>query len=263
MLSPALRSFHDKVYVLTTPAATERQQGVIDELGEGNFEFVYSIDKQTTSIEEMERSGTYKAVELTSQAVDRTFPPMTLGHICCALGHRMVWEKFLETDAEWALIFEDDVVPHDVAEKDIQAAVRHIPPDAEIVYWGWWLGRFRPWTRIAQQGIDHVRSFLGLYPDTHAQIKNRFMKRHNKYFHTSAGNYLLHAYTLSRSGAEKLIELNTPIVMNSDHVPIKAIEHGHMQGYVAITELFWQRSHELDDAERSMTRDDGKRREDE
>ena len=263
MLSPALQAFHDKVYVITTHSAVERQKAVIDELGEGTFEFVYSVDKQTTSIEEMTRTGVFSPIVIKSEAVDRTFPPMTLGHICCAIGHRMVYEKFLETDAQRALVFEDDVVSHKISENEIEKMLAMAPKDAEIIYWGWWLGRFRPWSRIAQQAIDHMRSHLGLYADSHTQIRNRFMKRYNRYYHTSAGNYLLHAYTLSRSGAETMIEMNTPIVMNSDHVPIKAIEHGHMQGYVAITELFWQRSHELDDAERSMTRDDGKRREDE
>ncbi len=256
MLSPALKAFHDKVYVLTTHAATERQQAVVEELGEGNFEFVYGIDKQTTSIEEMTRTGVYKHTTVISQAVDRTFPRMTIGHICCAIGHRMVWEKFVETGAQKALIFEDDLVSNGVPENEIEAMLRRAPPDAEIIYWGWWLGRFRPWSRIAQQGIDHMRSALGLYPDTHTQIRNRFMKRYNKYYHTSAGNYLHHAYTLTRSGAETMIEMNTPIVMNSDHVPIKAIEHGHMRGYVARTELFWQRSHDTRDPEKSMTKEE-------
>lgn len=257
MLSPALKEFHDKVYVVTTPAAVERQQGVIEQLGEGNFEFVYSVDKRDVTIEGMTRSGVYDP--LLAKAVDKQFPRMTLGHICCAIGHRMAYEEFLRTDGQRALVFEDDVVAHDIDESEIEAALVHMPPDAEIVWWGWWLGRFRPWSRIAQQAIDMARSRLGLYGQTPLQIRNRYMRRHNKYFHTAAWNYLLHAYTITRSAAETMIDMNTPIVMNSDHVPIKAIESGRLRGYVAIKELFWQRSHELDSEERSMTRDDGKR----
>jgi len=59
MLSPASRSFHDKVYVLTTPAATERQRRVKEELGEGNFEFVFGFDKKDVSIDELAVSGIY------------------------------------------------------------------------------------------------------------------------------------------------------------------------------------------------------------
>lgn len=251
MLSPALRSFHDKVYVLTTPAAKERQRGVVEQLGEGNFEYVYGPDKNELSIEGLARSGVYDPTVF----VERIWPDMTLGHICCAIGHRNVYERFLESDAERALIFEDDVVAYDIDEQEIAAAVRNIPANAEIVYWGWWLGKFRPWSRIAQHYIDEARASLGFYHLTRAQVQNRWMRRHNRYFHTSAWNYLLHAYTITRSAAEVMIEMNTPIIMNSDHVPIKAIERGKMRGYVAVKQLFWQRSHEADDPEVSMTRE--------
>lgn len=251
MLSPALRSYHDKVYVLTTPAAKERQRGVVEQLGEGNFEYVYGPDKNELSIEGLARSGVYDP----NTFVDLIWPDMTLGHICCAIGHRNVYERFLESDGERALIFEDDVVAYDIDEEEIAAAVRNIPANAEIVYWGWWLGKFRPWSRVAQQYIDEARASLGFYHLTRVQVQNRWMRRHNRYFHTSAWNYLLHAYTITRSAAEVMIEMNTPIIMNSDHVPIKAIEQGRMRGYVAVTQLFWQRSHDAADPEVSMTRE--------
>ncbi len=254
MLSPALRSFHDKVYVLTTPDAAERQRGVVEQLGEGNFEFVYGPDKNQLSIDELIRSGAYDPVE--AAGVDRVWPEMTLGHICCSIGHRNVYDRFRESGAERALIFEDDVVAYDINEKNIAAAVRRVPYDAEIIYWGWWLGRFRPWSRIAQQGIDEVRASLGLYHLTRQQVRSKWMRRYNRYFHTSAWNYLLHAYTITRSAADTMIEMNTPIIMNSDHVPIKAIESGRIRGYVAVTQLFWQRSHDTRDPEKSMTKED-------
>ncbi len=251
MLSPSLRSFHDKVYVLTTPGARERQAGVVEQLGAGNFEFVCGIDKQTMTIDELIRSGVYDEAA-TSRIKDAV--PMTLGEVCCSVGHRKVYEQFLLSDGERALIFEDDLVVYNVPEAQIAPMIRRVPDDAELIYWGWWLGRLLPWSRMLQQGIDHVRSTLGLIEIDHVHIRNRFMRRKNRYFHGAAWNYLFHAYTITRSGAEKLIAANTPIVLRADHVPFAGLSDGTLRGYVARTQLFGQRSIEESDPMPSMTR---------
>ena len=48
---------------------------------------------------------------------------LTLGEICCALGHREIYNDFLETSFEWALVLEDDArlvlkeIPYSFLEK--------------------------------------------------------------------------------------------------------------------------------------------------
>lgn len=252
MLSPSLRSFHDKVYVLTTPGATERQAGVVDQLGRENFSFVYGVDKQTVTMDELILSGTYDP-EAASRSKDRV--PMTLGEICCAAGHRMIYLRFLESAGERALIFEDDVFVKDTPEAEIARAIRKSPADAELIYWGW-LGKTLPWSRVLQQGIDHVRTTLGLIDVGRKQIRDRYMRRYNRYFYTAAWTYLAHAYSITRSGAEKVLELNTPIVLRADHVQLQPLFDGSLRGYAARTQLFGQRSIDDSDPMQSMTRPD-------
>lgn len=251
MLSPALRSFHDKVYVLTTPAAADRHQNCIDQLGEGNFEFVYSLDKNTVTIDELIRDGVYD--DEAAIRVDRWDRSMTLGHICCAFGHRKIYQQLLESGHERVLVFEDDVVDLDVPEDEIAAAIAAVPEDGDIIYWGWSHGKLWSVFGELQNWVFHVRRAFGSYRYTHRQIRNLYMRPYNDHFDVSAGNYLLHSYSITRRGARVLIDANTPITRDADNVPIWSILNRDMKGYVTRKQFFGQRSRDPKDPMESST----------
>ena len=251
MLSSALRSIHDTAYVLTIASNKERQDGVTEHLGDGNFEFVLGLDKQTVTKEELIRDGVYD--EEMARNADPKDRVMTLGHTCCAFGHRAVYQKMLDAGCERALIFEDDVVDLGVPEEYIESAINNLPDDWEIVYWGWTGGRFKPLLGSLQQLIFHIRHSLGMYKFNHRMIRNSYMRHYNDYFDVSSANFLLHAYSLTRAGARKLIRWNTPIHLNSDHAPIHAILDGDVRGYVSRRQLFGQRSFDPADPLESLT----------
>ncbi len=77
MIPEPLLKFHDKAYVVTYAAAEERQRGVIEQLGEGNFEFVYGVDKRDVTKECLIADGTYD--EDLAIRVDPKGRAMTLG----------------------------------------------------------------------------------------------------------------------------------------------------------------------------------------
>lgn len=251
MLSPMLKKFHDRVYVLTVESATERHKIVREQLGDSGYELVYGIDKELVTMEDFVRDGIYD--EEKARRVDPKDRVMTLGQVCCAIGHRMIYEKFLASNAETALIFEDDVVDLGISEGEIEAALSNLPPDWEMIYWGWSGGRFKPVLGSLQQMIFHVRHKLGFYKYNHRMISNLYMRPYNAYFDTSSVNFLTHAYSIKRSAAETLLRWNTPIHLNADHVPIHAILNGDIRGYVAKNQLFWQRSFDPNDPMESLT----------
>ena len=84
-------------------------------------------------------------------------------------------------------------------------------------------------------------------------IRNLYMKPYNEHFHISSVNFLLHSYTITRPAAEKLIELNTPINLNSDHAAVYAILNGDIRGYVSRKQFFGQRSIDPSDPVESQT----------
>lgn len=251
MLSNTLKSFHDAVYVLTIESACERHESVRAQLGEGNFEFVYGIDKNTVTKQGLIEDGIYD--EEMARRVDPKDRIMTLGHVCCAFGHRLVYQKMLESDCQRALIFEDDVVGLGVSENTIETAISNLPNDWELIYWGWSGGRFKPILGSLQQLIFHMRYKLGMYKLNHRMISNLYMRPYNDYFDLSSVNFLLHSYSITRSAAEKLIRWNTPIHMNSDNAAIHAVLDGDVRAYVSRKQLFGQRSLDTSDPLESMT----------
>ena len=251
MLSPILKSFHDRTYVLTIESAVERHENVRTQLGEGNFEFLFGVDKETVTKEGFVEAGVYDEERaIRSDPKDRA---MTLGHICCALGHRMIYERMLESDCQRALIFEDDVVDLGIEDETIVAAIENLPPDWELIYWGWSGGRFKPLLGGLQQMIFHIRYVLGMYKFNHRMIRNLYMRPYNEYFDRSSVNFLLHSYSITRSAAETLVKWNTPITMNSDHAAIHAVLDGDIRAYVSRKQFFGQRSFDPQDPLESMT----------
>jgi GR25 family glycosyltransferase involved in LPS biosynthesis len=70
----------------------------------------------------LEHSNNFKANFL----LDRD---LTLGEICCALGHREIYNEFLETSFEWALVLEDDarLVLKEIPYTFLEKIARHKP----------------------------------------------------------------------------------------------------------------------------------------
>ncbi len=251
MLAESLRKIHDKAYVITYPAAKERQLSVTEQLGNGAFEFVYGVDKRDFTIEGLIADGTYD--EGLAMLTDPKGRKLTLGHICCSIGHRRAYRKMLDDGCERALIFEDDVVTLPVDEAEIETILANLPPDADLIQWGWMGGRFRPPLGALQQAIFHIKYAFGRYKLDHRMIRNLYMRPYNDHFHIASVNFLTHAYTVTRRAAEEFIRWNTPINLNADHVLILATLAGDVRGYVPKVQLFGQRSIDPNDPLESLT----------
>ncbi|MBA2379880.1 MAG: glycosyltransferase family 25 protein [Blastocatellia bacterium] len=251
MLSPALKSIHDAVYVLTISRAEDRQENVRTELGEGNFEFVYGVDKRDVSLEQFVSDGIYD--EALARRTDRRNKAMTLGHICCSLGHRMIYEKFLESGAERALIFEDDVVRFAVDEVVIAEMVAAVPEDADLIYWGWEGGGYRPAWGGVKIALYHVQHALGLLRYNHTMIRNLYSQPYNDHFDVAGKHFLAHSYTVNRRAAEALLKWNTPVKLNADNALIYAVMNVDVRGYLARKQLFGQRSADKNDPMATLT----------
>lgn len=110
------------------------------------------------------------------------------GAIGCAIGSRVMMKRFLETDAPYALIFEDDVeLDEDYLPSDYDSALSRISVrDPE---WDWML-LFRPW----QTDWNVVTPEPGYET-------GRFRK-------CSRLSFTTHGYAVSRKGAQRLLDLS-------------------------------------------------------
>ena len=251
MLSKSFLNYHDGAFVVTVKSFTDRQESTRRELGDGNFEFIYGIDKTAVSKEQMLADGVYD--EARAIEIDRSSKPMTLGHICCSIGHANVYRYMVENGIDRAMIFEDDVVVIPSDEADIRASIDNAPDDAELIYWGWTGVEKRPTFATAKQQLYKVQHSLGLLKYNHRMIDNLYPREHNKYFKVAGKHFCAHAYTLTLSGAETLLRWNTPVILNADNALMYAVMNGDLRAYVSTKQFFGQRSLDDNDPIRSLT----------
>ena len=251
MLSKSFRDFHDGAFVVTVKGFADRQESSRNELGDGNFEFIYGVDKSTVTKDQMLADGIYD--EQRAIEIDRSGKPMTLGHICCSIGHANVYRHIVENGIERAMIFEDDVVVLPADEAHIATAIEHTPTDADLIYWGWTGIEKRPKFAAAKQQLYKVQHSLGLLKYNHRMIDNLYPREHNKYFMVAGKHFCAHAYTLTLSGAKTLLRWNTPVVLNADNALMYAVMNGDLRAYVSTQQFFGQRSLDESDPIQSLT----------
>jgi GR25 family glycosyltransferase involved in LPS biosynthesis len=106
--SPSLfKKFSDgkiTAYLLNMDGATERLKRVAPQIQDLGFPFerIAAADGSLLSKEEIK-----SVVDIASYEKYFKMPPET-GTVGCSLSHEKAWRKFLESDDEFALIFEDD-----------------------------------------------------------------------------------------------------------------------------------------------------------
>ena len=93
-------------YVINLDRSKGRYEYVKDNLHALGYpvERISAVDAKAMSDEEIK---SYLDLEFITKRTDHNF---FKGAVGCALSHIKVWQAFLESDAEYALIFEDDVV---------------------------------------------------------------------------------------------------------------------------------------------------------
>jgi glycosyl transferase, family 25 len=240
MVFRELHDLHDHRYALTTARNEARQAQLRAELAGWTVELFSGVDRRDVSMAQLRGDGVYDEAE--ARAIDRRNQRMTTGEVCCALGHRRIYEAFLRSAHQRVLIFEDDVrvLPH--LGHLLPAMMHAIPDDAEVIYWGWTGLARRPWYGAAKQLLYHAQHAAGFLTYNHTMISNLYPRPHNAHFAHAGKQFCAHAYTLTRSGAETLIRRQTPIVLNADNAIMDRVMNGALRAYIALPPLFSQAS---------------------
>jgi GR25 family glycosyltransferase involved in LPS biosynthesis len=130
-----------------------------------------------------------KDIKDNTSSYGSMFAPLSV--IGCAMSHIKTWKLFLESNAEYAIIFEDDVVFEDNFKEKLDLGIKNTPKDFDILY----LGCFGCQNNINLNTLQFAH--IGIL-DLKANFKNHFV---NKPIIALA----THAYVVSRKGAQKLI----------------------------------------------------------
>jgi glycosyl transferase family 25 len=233
-----LNEYFDKIYVITIRRATERQEKVKQLLKGLDYHFFYGVDKMDLNMEQLVKENIYS--DTLAKKYNRYSKPMVIGHIACSLSHRKVYEDVVKNNYRRVLIFEDDVVPDFENLHFIPDILNELPDDWEMLYWGYEKNEVTNLSTTIKQLYYHFLHSIGFLKWNHTMISNLYPKKISAHINKAGFHDLLHAYSLTLSGAEKMIKVQTPVAFNADPAVGYAVMNGWLKAYTTTPKIFNQ-----------------------
>lgn len=226
-----MNEYYDNVYVISVKAAEHRRKRFAERFEGLTYSFFFGADKNNISISDLIEKNIYNE-ELTKKN-HRYTKTMMAGEIACALSHRMIYEDMLQNNYSRILIFEDDAVPDPENLKLIPAILSEIPSDCELLMWGWDKNEEENLTTSLKKYGYHLLHAIGLLKWDHTIINNLFAKPFSTHLKKAGFHDYAHAYGITKTAAEKLIQMQTPVQYIADNLLAYAITTNNISGYIA------------------------------
>jgi glycosyl transferase family 25 len=231
-----LNQHYDKIYVLSVDSAVDRRKLFAERFTGLDYDFFFGADKNNFTIDELKEKKIYSE-ELTKKH-HRYHKQMRPGEIACAWSHCMIYEDMVKKNYSRILVFEDDAVPDPEMMKKIPGILSEIPEDCEVLMWGW--------SKNGKSGIEsllkktgyHIQHSLGLLKWNRTIIKNLFAKRYSTTLKKAGFHDYTYAYAITKSGAEKLLQMQTPIQYIADNLLAHAITNNVIKGFIVYPPAF-------------------------
>ena len=225
-----LNDYYDKIYVLSVRSAAHRRKQFEERFKGLNYSLFFGADKNDFTIRELVEKNIYDE-ELASKH-HRYNKLMMPGEIACAWSHRMIYEDMLENDHSRILIFEDDAIPNPGLVVQIPTILTEIPEDCEVLMWGWSKHGESGIGSFLKQTSYQIQHKFGLLKWTPTMIKNLFAKPFSSKLKKAGFHDYTFAYGLTKKGAEKLVQMQTPIQYIADNLVAYAITQNIVSGYI-------------------------------
>ncbi len=231
-----LNKYYDKIYVLSVESAADRRELFAERFQGLNYSFFFGADKNKFSIEDVKEKGIFSE-ELTRHH-HRYNKTMKHGEIACSWSHKMMYEEMMANNYNRILIFEDDAVPNVSMVKKISEILLEIPADCELLMWGWGKNGLNNWGGKIKKIIYHFQHRLGKLKWNHQVIRNLYAKPFSQHLKKAGFHDYTYAYAINRSGAEKLLTMQTPIQYIADNLLAYAATNEVVNGYIVFPQVF-------------------------
>ena len=225
-----LNHYYDKVHVLSVHSAEARRKLFAGRFAGLNYSFFYGADKNNFTINELVEKKIYS--EVLTKEHHRYTKVMRSGEIACSWSHRMMYEDMLKHNYSRILILEDDAVPNPAMIKLIPNILAEIPGDCELLMWGWDKnGESNLSTSFKKAGY-HLQHKFGFLKWSPTMIKNLFAKPFSPHLKKAGFHDYTYAYAITKTAAEKLLQMQTPIQYIADNLLAHAITRNIVTGYI-------------------------------
>lgn len=242
----AINAYFDKIYILTLPRLTDRIDSFTRELEGLNYEIFYGVDKETVDFTDLKERGIYDPEAY--KGIYRKRHEMSMGMLCCSLGHVKIYESIIIHNYKRVLILEDDAFPVLENLARFPAISAAMPSDWEVFYLGYERNETYGWKQQLKQAMYMVFPFHSALRLSRTHYAHYYPKNISPLVAQAGFHDCTHAYALTQAGARKLLQRQTPVAYNPDNLLSFAIAEQAVKGYISRPKLFNQRTafvHEL------------------
>ena len=225
-----LNKYYDHIYVISVQSASKRRESFAERFSGLNYSFFYGADKKDFTKEQLIEEKIYS--EDLTRKHHRYHKTMRVGEIACSWSHKMVYEDMLKKNFNKVMIFEDDAVPEPAILKNVDIILSEVPGDCELLMWGWAKnGKSGP-DSLLKKIVYHIQHSLGMLKWGHQVIRNMYASPYSNHLKKAGFHDFAHAYAINRSGAEKFLQMQTPIQYIADNLLAFAIVKNVVNGYI-------------------------------
>ena len=208
-----------KIFVVSLNRSLDRHEHLKKELAGLKYEIIWGVDGQDYTVEQMKSESLYD--ENKAVRVSRRRKKMKASTIACAISHRQICEKIVEENIENALVLEDDVKI--LQTKSTQGFNSDLPANWDLIYLGYWKNETRNLHGFLKQSFYLFLRLFGMIRMNFREILSIYPTHFNSTFNYSGLHEGAYAYAVSQRCARKIIELNTPVIRESDSVLKKIV----------------------------------------
>jgi GR25 family glycosyltransferase involved in LPS biosynthesis len=245
--SEILNEYYDKIYVITIHGnLSTRMEKLKKNLAGLNYDIYMGVEGKLLSKKEIDSIYNDDAARNIfkeyckfsfDENIDRSF---TLGEIGCTISHMNIYREMIEKGYNRVLILEDDSKLMFQYEELIPKIIEELPDKYDIFYWGYrWNDSESKLSRMKRKYFITPINFLKpLFGFTSRNINDRFPKPYKKYVWHAGYHCGGHAYGITRFGAEKILEINTPIIMMPDQLFAMCSRNKTLNSFVSVPLIF-------------------------
>jgi glycosyl transferase family 25 len=237
----SLNAYFDNIYVVTLERSTERHEKMKEVLQGLQFSFFYGNDKKELTLDELLEEGIYD--EEKAKLLHKDDKPLNTTQIGSAWSHRLVYEDMLAQGYEKVLILEDDVILKKEGLALLDEMIQQLPQNWELWYLDYHKNLRRNFGTFLIQQALHFKKLIGKLKWSHAMISNLYARKYKPNIFVAGSHEFSTAYAITKEGAKKLIQLQTPIVFCADNLLSYACANTIVNGYVSVPKVFLRQSY--------------------
>ena len=243
-----LNRYFDKILLLTIERNLYRLNEINRNFNGLNYEVFLGVDGNTLNINEMQQKGEVAANvnEVYKQAnidyLNLSVGPLLKNQIAVALSHKKMYQYIAENQLGKVLILEDDAIP---VEKNLQylaETLQQVPVDCELLFLGHIFNNdFSFWGRLKYYHLINFLYKIGIRTGAVTRKKKSYPVDYSSLLKKQGGHIGTHAYALLGKGAEKLLNIQTPLTHGaSDMLTMDAVATKKIAAYTCKYAFFEQ-----------------------